>query len=254
MTTVPPITIDVGIDRFILQKTDFAANTALIIPGQGPPGPQGPQGPQGVPGAPGSPGSAGPMGVQGPPGATGPQGPQGLQGTTGQTGPGYGGTSTTSNTIGIGSKTFTTNPGLAYLPGARVRFASSANPTANWVEGDCTAYDPISGILTLTADATLGSGTFSAWNVNISGQRGAVGPTGNTATIGDTPPASPQVGDMWWCSANGLMYIYYNDGTSSQWVDIHNSSGTTGARDIQGFSDTISALTARVLDLEQRLA
>lgn len=33
-----------------------------------------------------------------------------------------------------------------------------------------------------------------------------------------TAPASPAVGQLWWDSIDGNTYIYYNDGTSSQWV------------------------------------
>ena len=37
-------------------------------------------------------------------------------------------------------------------------------------------------------------------------------------TISDTAPVSPEAGELWWDSANGNLYIYYNDGSSSQWV------------------------------------
>jgi hypothetical protein len=38
--------------------------------------------------------------------------------------------------------------------------------------------------------------------------------------ISDTPPASPQPGQMWWESDTGNLYIWFNDGTSSQWVQV----------------------------------
>jgi len=41
------------------------------------------------------------------------------------------------------------------------------------------------------------------------------------ASIGLTAPASPQVGQLWWRSDTGKMYIYYNDGTSTQWVPVN---------------------------------
>ena len=41
---------------------------------------------------------------------------------------------------------------------------------------------------------------------------------GAAVTISDTAPASPAVGNLWWDSVGGQLYIYYNDGTSSQWV------------------------------------
>lgn len=48
---------------------------------------------------------------------------------------------------------------------------------------------------------------------------------GGGATIGDTAPGSPSAGDLWWNSANGQMYTYYNDGTSSQWVVANSFTG-----------------------------
>ena len=48
---------------------------------------------------------------------------------------------------------------------------------------------------------------------------------GGGATISDTAPASPSAGDLWWNSANGQMYTYYNDGTSSQWVVANSFTG-----------------------------
>jgi hypothetical protein len=38
--------------------------------------------------------------------------------------------------------------------------------------------------------------------------------------ISDTPPGSPTPGSMWWESDTGALWVYYNDGTSSQWVQV----------------------------------
>ena len=43
------------------------------------------------------------------------------------------------------------------------------------------------------------------------------------ATISDTAPASPSVGQLWWDSVGGQLYVWYNDGNSSQWVIAVNS-------------------------------
>jgi hypothetical protein len=50
----------------------------------------------------------------------------------------------------------------------------------------------------------------------------------STTTIGDTPPSSPAVGDAWWDSAKGQLYVWFNDGSSSQWVVAHNQPGRDG--------------------------
>jgi hypothetical protein len=94
---------------------------------------------------------------------------KGDPGGTGPQGAGYGGTSTTSLAIGTGSKAFTTQAGLAYTNGARMRASSAAN-TSNWMEGLAT-YSGTT--LTITVDKTNGSGTLASWNLNVVGQPGA---------------------------------------------------------------------------------
>jgi C1q domain len=58
------------------------------------------------------------------------------------------------------------------------------------------------------------------------GYGSAWGNIGGGAAIGDTPPANPGAGDLWWNSADGRMYVYYTDANSSQWVDL--SAGGAG--------------------------
>ena len=38
-------------------------------------------------------------------------------------------------------------------------------------------------------------------------------------SIGPTPPFNPQDGDIWFDSTLGLLFFYFNDGDSSQWVE-----------------------------------
>lgn len=37
-------------------------------------------------------------------------------------------------------------------------------------------------------------------------------------TMSDVPPSNPAIGQQWWRTTNGQLYVWYNDGTSSQWV------------------------------------
>ncbi|MET4722029.1 hypothetical protein ABIF63_006135 [Bradyrhizobium japonicum] len=104
------------------------------------------------------------------------------KGDTGATGAGYGGTSTTSLAIGTGSKVFTTQAGLAYTNGARVRASSAAN-TSNWMEGLAT-YSGTT--LTINVDKIGGSGTQADWNFNVIGEPGTGAVTsiaGNTGAF-----------------------------------------------------------------------
>jgi hypothetical protein len=39
-----------------------------------------------------------------------------------------------------------------------------------------------------------------------------------TLTISATAPSSPAAGDLWWNSAIGVFFVFYDDGSSTQWV------------------------------------
>lgn len=43
-------------------------------------------------------------------------------------------------------------------------------------------------------------------------------------TVSATAPASPADNDLWWDSTNGLLFVWYNDGSSSQWVTVDQGS------------------------------
>lgn len=50
---------------------------------------------------------------------------------------------------------------------------------------------------------------------------------GSSVTISDNAPSSPSNGDLWWDSTVGALFIYFSDGTSSQWVEA--TVGKAGA-------------------------
>lgn len=77
-------------------------------------------------------------------------------------GPSYAGTSTTSLAIATGAKTFTTQAGLSFAFGMRVRASSAAN-SANYMEGLVASYS--STTLVITVDTIGGSGTLADWNL-----------------------------------------------------------------------------------------
>ena len=47
--------------------------------------------------------------------------------------------------------------------------------------------------------------------------------------VSDTPPSNPETGALWFDSSVAKTYIYYNDGSSSQWVQLNPSGGSDGA-------------------------
>jgi hypothetical protein len=59
---------------------------------------------------------------------------------------------------------------------------------------------------------------------------------GLAVDVSATPPASPADAGLWFNSETGELLIYYNDGSSSQWVDA--SSGTQGPQGDPGLNGT----------------
>lgn len=183
-------------------------------------------------------------GPTGPTGATGATGATGSTGATGATGPGYAATSTSSVAIASsGSKTFTTQSGLAYSAGARVRVADTAAPSTNYMEGVVTSYSGTT--LTFTADRSAGSGTLSSWTINLVGDVGATGSTGSTGATGPvaatswdfsttTTDSDPGNGTVRFNNATpaSVTTIYFDnvdrDGnTVTSWLDSFDDSTTT---------------------------
>jgi len=69
----------------------------------------------------------------------------------------------------------------------------------------------------------------TAGSVGYTGSAGAgyAGSAGTEALvyINTSAPASPTAGKLWYRSDQGRLYIYYNDGDSSQWVGVSASGG-----------------------------
>lgn len=64
------------------------------------------------------------------------------------------------------------------------------------------------------------------------GDTGATGPAGGGAvTVSATPPASPVAGALWWDTIRAQLYVWYDDGSSQQWVVAVNQ----GAPDLSGY-------------------
>jgi hypothetical protein len=64
--------------------------------------------------------------------------------------------------------------------------------------------------------------------------------------VSTTPPASPSGGDTYWDSEEGNAYIYYEDGTSNQWVPLVPSTppkNATGGGTDEVFFENDTAVT-----------
>lgn len=76
------------------------------------------------------------------------------------------GTSTTSNTIGTGSKSFTSQTGKSWSAGQSLTIARTAAPT-NRMLCVVTSYNSGTGALVVTSQQAEGSGTFTDWTITL---------------------------------------------------------------------------------------
>ena len=74
--------------------------------------------------------------------------------------------STTSNTVSNGNKTFTIGTGLSYTPTQNITISYNA---ANHMHGEVLTYNSGTGVLTVDINHHTGSGTYTAWVVNVGG-------------------------------------------------------------------------------------
>jgi len=89
-----------------------------------------------------------------------------------------------------------------------------------------SAYLPAGSTAQRPGSPAAGYIRYNTTTGKFEGYGSSWGNIGGGAAIGDTPPANPGAGDLWWNSADGRMYVYYTDANSSQWVDL--SAGGAG--------------------------
>lgn len=101
------------------------------------------------------------------------------------------------------------------------------------------------GNLQALADVSNTSPTTNqvlAWNGSLWAPASAAG---ITVTVASTPPVSPASGDIWINSTSGKEFLYFNDGTSTQWVEqlsgsyVYNEAVATPAE--SGFNPFLLA-------------
>jgi hypothetical protein len=77
-------------------------------------------------------------------------------------------TSTTSNTISSGNKTFTVSSGKSFVGGMWLTFADTSLPSTNSIVGQVASYSSTTLVVDVPANGVFGSGTKTAWIISQS--------------------------------------------------------------------------------------
>tara|TARA_E500000318_G_scaffold111760_1_gene131614 strand:+ start:2385 stop:2795 length:411 start_codon:yes stop_codon:yes gene_type:complete len=120
----------------------------------------------------------------------------------------------------FGGATYTYNSTIGAWTGPSTTAGGGASVTSS----DTAPSSPSNGDLwfdstNLKLYVYYSDGSSSQWvQTNPSGGGGSAG--GASVTSSDTAPSSPSAGDFWFDSTNLKLYLYYNDGSSAQWVAV----------------------------------
>lgn len=157
-----------------------------------------------------------------------------LIGPQGPAGPSYQATSTSSVAIGTGAKTFTVQSGRGYSAGQWLRVSNSSS---NYMEGTVTSYSGTTLIINVPAGRAIGSGTYTSWNVNITGD---VGPANSLA-----------IGSITTGAAGSSASATITGTAPSQTLNLtipRGNSGATGETGPQGAPGAAATITVGTVD------
>jgi len=171
----------------------------------------------------------------GPRGYTGSLGYAGSFGYTGSRGDFYRTTSTTSETIGIGTKSFITDTIASYSDAQNLLISFDLT---NYMEGLVVSYNRSTGELVVDITSIVGSGTYNNWEINISGAPGPQGYTGSKGDQGDTGFTGSK-GDIGFTGSKG-------DQGDIGFTGSQGDQGVTGFTGSKGDTRVVKVIKARL--------
>jgi hypothetical protein len=128
------------------------------------------------------------------------------------------GSSSTSNSVGTGAKTFTANTAKSWQPGMWVLIADTAAPSTNYMAGPVTSYNSGTGSLVVNVAVAVGSGTKTAWTISQSAPGGATlganSYTGTQSFAKGADVASAATTNVWTTDGN-LVHVTGTTGITS---------------------------------------
>lgn len=102
-------------------------------------------------------------------------------------------TSTSSNSISTGNKTFVIEAGKQFAAGMQILVTNTADAT-KYMYGSIESYSGTS--LVINSTAVGGSGTYASWNITMTGPIGLQGPSGATGAQGPAGTMSSFTGGL----------------------------------------------------------
>jgi hypothetical protein len=159
-------------------------------------------------------------------------------------------TSTTSQAITSGVKSFTIEADRFFVVGDYVQIAVDDE---NYMTGHVTAYSGTS--ITVNVDHYEGSGTHATWDFHITGHvgpQGDVGETGATGDTGATGSPGPTPALVWEFSGStadsdpGSGIVRFNHGTFASITEIYFDNEEEGGTDVSAWLDTFDDSTSTI--------
>lgn len=160
------------------------------------------------------------------------------------------GTSASSVAIGTGAKSFTASLSKSWLKSMTLKIGNSAT---NWMLGEVTSYDPMTGALVMNIRRVMGSGTFADWAISLASDDAGLEDhevivhTGNgygstntfirrfttvLENVGDsiTYADSATLGGSFTINHTGVYAMYYQDTGQITYAITRNATGSSGAQ------------------------
>ena len=138
---------------------------------------------------------------------------------------------------------------------------TSFEPSGGYTNGDDLDVF-VNGVRLTPADYTATNGTNVVLDVGANtgdivdiiyyeaagpaGAQGAAGAAGiaGTITFSTSAPSNPIMGDLWYDTDDGAFAGYYNDGNTSQWIDL--SGGPRGAQGADGAQGATGSVPSNI--------
>jgi hypothetical protein len=112
-----------------------------------------------------------------------------------------------------------------------ISVTGNAATVTNGVYSNGSYSDPawITGLAASKISGSIANNQLANSSITLNGTPVSLGGSATIAgsgafTASSTPPSNPAVGDRWLNTVNGVMFTRYNDGDSTQWVDLSGSA------------------------------